>query len=1008
MLFRSRLIKERDALSDKQREAIPPWVTMQNMMGAEGIVPSGISNAEDALIESTGNRGAGEGVLYSIEEARNQPFLGRAQEKIVDFAREKGFDKKIDSTLTYLADADLPIARVQQKLAEQPEARDYLLHKRLTGSKVSDATRKFDERELKPFIEFIAKKGIRLEDVHELAWAQHAPERNLRMKRINARRFIDKIVDLLPESQGKKITSQLEDIDDNDALSADQKRDLYIDLMDNIDSIADLTKGKYTDIIEIQTTSWARDKDRWSGMTNEKAEQIIDKWKGDRRWDAAKEATNRIREMAAKTLLVNKEAGEISKDEYQAIKNSYQFYVPLHRDGFDSGMPAVGSSSTGPIGRPIKYAAGSTKMVDNIVGHIVAARESAISRKFRLDAGRALYEMVKANPSEDWWIDKVKMVGKPDVEGNIRYVPDRTIEDNEVQVKIDGEVHVIGVNDKDPTMKAFIDAINRKPVGLGPIMQVVQRFTRILASLNTSFAPEFILTNFARDIQTASINMEDSEGKRMQKKVLKGISPAMKTIWEIETGKGDGGPLKDVYERFQAAGGQIGWMQGYESIEDLGKQLEKEWDIAAGNRPVKATIQKTMKFIEGTNAAVENAVRFSLFKELIESGVSDAKAARAAKNLTVDFTRHGTAGPVINTLYMFANAGIQGNIRMIKGMARSKTIRKITGGIFAFGALASVLGSMAGEDDDGEEWYAKLRRTRPDLFTRNIIWMIPGTDGKYIKIPMAYGFGLFYVAGHEMASTLLGKQSAGSGAAQIGKALFDTFSPLGASTMMQTLTPTVLDPIAALSENRLWHGGSLMPKENPFGLPEPDSMRYFGGVNPLAKDVAGWLNDATGGSPWRSGWIDVSPETIEMLVETYSGSLGKFMKDTLAFPIGMLQGETSVRSTPFVRKYFGSYDKTSDKITYYDRVEEVKVFEKEFDAADTKEKAWMKKDPLFKVIPAAKATEKKIRDLRKKIKSAQQAGADTDRLEDKLEQLVESFNLQFNTTMAREAARTRG
>jgi hypothetical protein len=70
------------------------------------------------------------------------------------------------------------------------------------------------------------------------------------------------------------------------------------------------------------------------------------------------------------------------------------------------------------------------------------------------------------------------------------------------------------------------------------------------------------------------------------------------------------------------------------------------------------------KFISDANEMVESAVRLSAFIELQKEGISEKKAAEAAKNLTVDFNRKGDLGSLLNSLYLFANAGIQGSYRI--------------------------------------------------------------------------------------------------------------------------------------------------------------------------------------------------------------------------------------------------------------------------------------------------------------------------------------------------------
>jgi hypothetical protein len=56
--------------------------------------------------------------------------------------------------------------------------------------------------------------------------------------------------------------------------------------------------------------------------------------------------------------------------------------------------------------------------------------------------------------------------------------------------------------------------------------------------------------------------------------------------------------------------------------------------------------------------------------------VSPKQAASLAKNVTVNFNRKGTAGPLINSLYLFFNASMQGNARILMAM-KSKKVQRI-------------------------------------------------------------------------------------------------------------------------------------------------------------------------------------------------------------------------------------------------------------------------------------------------------------------------------------------
>ena len=986
-------------------------------------------------------------VRYSVASVA-APFTS-ARNKALSLLEKHATPEVKEKLATYLWDQDASISRVQKEIGKQPEARDYNLLRRLTGKKVADEIKLFDRDKLTPLLKDFAKVGVDFKDTDQLSWAEHAPERNLQMKRVNAKRYIDSFLDNFTDKEQIEYQTKLSDVRNKFIMqkqTISKKRDGYIQVMDDMSSEVTATHDQQLEAIQAKqdfldnrdftqeeidkgtperaqkfidnsskrlerrkeiAEKWEDVKDRLSGMTAKESKDIIDKWKADSRYPGIRKIVDKIREINEASLDMNYAAGELTKEEYTQIKKTYKYHVPLYREDMDSGKATTGRAGRGPLGKPIKIAAGSTRGVVDIFAHVVDRYQSAINRKHKLESERALYEMVKGNPDESRWeIVKPEMKPTHDSEGNIRYVADYQIDPaTETQAKVDGKIYVIAVSKDNKAMMRWMQALNREPVELGPILKVSQKATRFLAQLNTSFSPEFILSNFSRDIQTAGIHLETTAAAGMQKKVFKNIKAAIKGIYKEEREQ-DSGEWGKLYRSFARNGGKIGWMQGYENVEELATNLEGELAYQEGKRPKRAAYRKFSRFVEAANTSVENGVRLATYKTLLDNGVSENKAAHAVANLTVDFTRHGTVGPVLNSLYMFAGAGIQGNIRMLKALGTNKKVQKIAGGIVGFGFMANILGAYAGGDDeDGESFYDKLKKTNPSVFERNMIFMIPGSKGKYIKIPMPYGYNTLFVAGNEMGSALRGGPgySATEGMARLGSALMGTFNPLGSATLLQTIMPTVGDPIAQVMENKSWSGNDLMPSKNPFGLPTPDSERFWKSVNPLARFATRWLNDITGGSETKAGLIDVSPETVEMIFETITGSLGRVAKDTLFLPITLTtEGSAELHKVPFVRKVAGSSSQYMDQSIFRGNRDNVAQFTAEYNNSDMSVRAGMKSDDRYKMMSLTKSTDKRLRKLRKRVKQYESIGdtANVDRIKTLMNNSYKRYNLRYNQTIS--------
>ena len=1030
----SRLVQTRRRMTPDERKKYAPWETLQGMLIGEALMGFD-QNPEDILISRKDATVAGWADSYS-------PTLGvgSVQPAVTFLDRMKNtvdLEEAVTSLASYFWNKDAAIERLQKHLGNQPIERDYATMRSLVGKIVSNDIKKFDKEILQPFLQFLSDKKIQVQDLEKMAHAQHAPERNLQMRRVNARRYIDALLQFMTDAEKRPWQEGLGDIQDEFVMNdqtRNQRRDNNVELLEEIadtvrtqraqvDQLArdlaarvftaeEINKGtpdnlrKRLDNMyarlekrESLVALWDSRKDHLSGMTDSEAKAIERSYSGNL---ALYEATKMLRDISRKALDINHEAGEISDEEYAAIVGTYQYHVPLYREDVDDGKTPTGRTGVGPLGKPVQTATGSTKGVVDILSHVVDRYQSAITRRRKLEAGRALYEMVKGNPDEEVW-SIVELEKKPDYddEGNIRLYP--SLQPNpkyQTPVKVDGKRYFIEVNKNNKVAVGFMEAINRQVTPLGPLTRMSGAVNRVLARLSTTWTPEFALPNFVRDLQTAMVNMSSTEAAGMQSKVFGNIGKAVAGIYRSERGK-PSGLWGTVYQDAAENGVIMGWMSSYDDIKQLSKKIEIDLEMKNGGHKVRENIMRLGNLVESINLSIENGVRVATYHALTESGIDKRNAARVASNLTVDFTKHGTAGPAINSLWMFANAGIQGNIRIFQALSSSPTVRKTVVGIAGLGALIGMLGAVAGgEDDDGETYYDKLKKTNPTIFERNMVIMIPGGEGDYIKIPMAYGYNIFFKFGEEVSSVLRGQKPLESGLRWV-KSVVNNLNPLAAGTILQTMAPTLADPMVQVMENAAWHGGPLMPPLNPY-VNLPDSERYFRDVNPISKTVTEWLNKHTGGSRFKEGAISVSPETVEMIMETMAGGAGKMVKDTLNLPFAIADGDLSVRNVPIARRFVGVTPSGINKQIYYENREEMQTFVKELKNATREERPSLIREPFYKMVGAFERTETKLKDLNKRRKEIVSKAGDTERIDDLIRDTQVEFNKRYNATIGRD------
>ena len=171
-------------------------------------------------------------------------------------------------------------------------------------------------------------------------------------------------------------------------------------------------------------------------------------------------------------------------------------------------------------------------------------------------------------------------------------------------------------------------------------------------------------------------------------------------------------------------------------------------------RAARAASASHFDAIADANAAVDNGIRLAVFVNAKRLGKTDAEAASLAKNLTINFNRRGELGPVMNSAYLFFNAGVQGTAVLVKAL-KHKKVRKIAAGIVVAGFIMEMMNAMISpEDDDGEDKYSKI----PD-FTKSRNFIIMSPDGTAITFPMPYGYNVFADIGRNFAALVRGHQS---------------------------------------------------------------------------------------------------------------------------------------------------------------------------------------------------------------------------------------------------------
>lgn len=746
-----------------------------------------------------------------------------------------------------------------------------------------------------------------------------------------------------------------------------------------------------------------------SGMSNEEAAEILARLDS----PAMRDIGQRVDAItkARRDKLVD--AGLETQETVDAWEAAYQHYVPLKREGFDGGLPSKGKGFN-TRGKE-KRRAGSSREVVHVLANVVAQYEATAIKAEKVKVGKAFLEFARNNPNPDLYeIDKVEYKPTFDAEGLVTYREDKgfVMADNVLTVRVDGVDHRITFDKRSPVAMRIAHALNNLgATESGPIVNALSKLTRWLAIVNTGASPEFVISNFARDLQTAGYNLTATAADKLKWKIIKDVGKSWRGIRSFQKQDGKHHEWAQYFDEFRRAGAQTGWLQSYSNIEDREQALiQKIRDMSKDTMglKVKAGMRAVIEFIENENTAVENAIRLSAFVHARRSGLSEAQAARIAKEMTVNFNRKGDMGQVLNALYLFYNASIQGSVRLLQAVGKSRKVQLMAGATVIFAAILDMINrSLGGDDDDGEAKYDKI----PDFVKeRNLIIMLPSGGGDYIKIPLPWGYNVLHVMGQGVGEAMTQRDfQPGKSAMRVAAATVSAFNPIGGSeSLLQFLSPTITDPLVQWAENKDWAGKPLRPASNPFGVDTPNSQKYWNSVRAPSKWLTDQLNTMTGGDEVRPGAIDISPEAIDLLVDTFTGGAGRFVADTFATPAKVVQGEAiETYEVPVLRKVYGAPGRGTLVSDFYERMEAVQVTDKQLKhyKGDHAKISEIRRDRAGEVrlLGDMKLAQSHLRKIRKQIKAAEKSGNEVGlkSAREREEKVMRQFNKAYNAKMLR-------
>jgi hypothetical protein len=268
---------------------------------------------------------------------------------------------------------------------------------------------------------------------------------------------------------------------------------------------------------------------------------------------------------------------------------------------------------------------------------------------------------------------------------------------------------------------------------------------------------------------------------------------------------------------------------------------------------------------------------------------------------------------------------MQSGTRIAQAFKRSpKAMAGIASSMVGLGMIAALLGSLD-EDEDGISYWDKPQFEQAKQ--NNLVIIIPGSGGKALLLPSAYGYHAFFSMGYGIVDLLRGKKRVSSVAANVMSAIAQGFVPIGGNIAQQGWVgafPTAMQPGINILAGKGAFGQNLYPGQESM----PDSARFRPQTRGTPAQVATqWLNEFSGGNQYESGSIDVSPETVNYAVSFVTGGVGTAIMDLLGIGLQTLRGgfsEADWDKFPLVKQFYREHKPERDAQLFYDRLTDLK------------------------------------------------------------------------------------
>ena len=964
----------------------------------------------------------------------------------------------------------------------------YLGENRLSSVNQAECTA-FAQTLFKPMLEEVAKLAKTADERAELTdymMAKHGLERN----EVMARRAAEK--DARSEFFAEVLAAQ--QAVDNDPLDQDA--------IDAFEDVKQRMQDREEELYLINRERDYAGLTALTGMDNvldaeTEAQQMVSDYERDHWVDGLWDKVNAVTKA---TLQKTYESGLINKATYDDISGMYENYIPLR--GFDDKTSdeayAYLTDKHSAFNAPIKTAKGRKSKADDPFANMEAMAESAIMQGNRNTLVKQKFLNFALNhPSDlvsvsDLWLwhndvaDEWQPINSGDLQGTerieeddspaeverkmrdfeyamqqaakndpahfrkqkdnpaipYRVVESRDLRQHQVLVKRNGRDIILTINGNPRAAQALngqTNPDNDVSGAIGAIMRLGETINRQLSAFYTTRNPDFVVSNFMRDMMYANTMVWVKESPnyawRFHKNVAK-VNPAkMKVLLaKLRNGTLDlNDETEKMFHLFMMNGGETGYAN-IRDIEQRKNDIKRELKKSNGQMPIRKAWDLLGERLDEYNRAVENCARFAAFMTSRQLGRTIDRSVYDAKEISVNFNKKGSGAKFWKTngqtgignvaaftsglgrsFYVFWNAALQGSTNFGRQFKRHPK-KAIAGAaaMFLLGALMASIGGGYGDDDKDDKDDKNDYFNLPEYVRRsNVVFRLPGMDKSWISMPLPVEYRAMYGMGELMVSAMSGKEHYTAGelahqmASQVSQML--PIDIMEGSGGFKAFVPSAIKPIAEVIGNESWTGMPIY-KDTPFNKDMPEWTKAYKSANKYLVGLSKALNETTGGDAYTSGKIDINPAQVEYLLNGIFGGVSSTI-DRLT-----KMGETVIGDREYDPRSFlllNRLVKNGDERTEYRAVnnEYFRIKEEseklrtrlnhyENDTADgvfdyAEKIAWLNNSPEYRILETYEDYSGDIDDINEELKAA---ASDEERkeleaeLNEKKKELVDAVN----------------